>query len=86
MVLFASPRDKPLKEAKDPLFSKDVPNDHGVSFPKFEIFCYSQMLDKNIQHLVWRTFFIKFKGTVSRDFLLPVFFMNQFPPSPRVSH
>ncbi len=26
------------------------------------------------------------KGTVSRDFLLPVFFMNQFPPSPRVSH
>ena len=27
-----------------------------------------------------------FKGTVSRDFLLQVFFMNQFPPSPRVSH
>ncbi len=26
------------------------------------------------------------KGTVSRDFLLQVFFMNQFPPSPRVSH
>ena len=26
------------------------------------------------------------KGTVSRDFLLPVFFMNQFLPSPRVSH
>ncbi len=26
------------------------------------------------------------KGTVSQDFLLPVFFMNQFPPSPRVSH
>ncbi len=26
------------------------------------------------------------KGTVSRDFLLPVFFMNQFPPSPRLSH
>ncbi len=25
-----------------------------------------------------------FKGTVSRDFLLLVFFMNQFPPSPRV--
>ncbi len=23
------------------------------------------------------------KGTVSRDFLLLVFFMNQFPPSPR---
>jgi hypothetical protein len=28
----------------------------------------------------------RFKGTVSRDFLLLVFFMNQFPPSPRVSH
>jgi hypothetical protein len=28
----------------------------------------------------------KFKGTVSRDFLLLVFFMNQFPPSPRVFH
>jgi len=26
------------------------------------------------------------KGTVSRDFLLLVFFTNQFPPSPRVSH
>ncbi len=26
------------------------------------------------------------KWTVSRDFLLLVFFMNQFPPSPRVSH
>jgi hypothetical protein len=25
------------------------------------------------------------KGTVSRDFLLLVFFMHQFPPSPRVS-
>jgi hypothetical protein len=26
----------------------------------------------------------RLKGTVSRDFLLLVFFMNQFPPSPRV--
>jgi hypothetical protein len=26
------------------------------------------------------------KGTVSRDFLLLVFFMNQFPPNPRVFH
>jgi hypothetical protein len=26
------------------------------------------------------------KGTVSRDFLLLVFFMNQYPPSPRVSN
>jgi hypothetical protein len=26
------------------------------------------------------------KGTVSRDFLLLVFFMNQFTPSPRVFH
>ncbi len=26
------------------------------------------------------------KGTVSRDFLLLVLFMNQFPPSPRVFH
>ncbi len=29
---------------------------------------------------------VLFKGTVSRDFLLLVFFMNQFPPSPRVFH
>ena len=29
---------------------------------------------------------IKVKGTVSRDFLLLVFFMNHFPPSPRVFH
>ncbi len=27
-----------------------------------------------------------FKGTVSQDFLLLVFFMNQFPPSSRVFH
>jgi hypothetical protein len=27
-----------------------------------------------------------FKRTVLRDFLLLVFFMNQFPSSPRVSH
>ncbi len=27
-----------------------------------------------------------FKGTVPWDFLLLVFFMGQFPPSPRVSH
>ncbi len=30
--------------------------------------------------------FISLEGTVSRDFLLLVFFMNKFPPSPRVSH
>ncbi len=28
----------------------------------------------------------RLKGTVSRDFLLLVLFMNQFPPSPRVFH
>jgi hypothetical protein len=28
----------------------------------------------------------KLKGTVSQDFCLLVFFMNQFPPSPRVFH
>ncbi len=27
-----------------------------------------------------------YKGTVSRDFLLLVLFINQFPPSPRVFH
>jgi hypothetical protein len=27
---------------------------------------------------------LQLKGTVSRDFLLLVLFMNQFPPSPRV--
>ncbi len=32
----------------------------------------------------WR--FHSFKGTVSRNFLLLVFFMGQFPPSPRVSN
>jgi hypothetical protein len=28
----------------------------------------------------------QFKWTVSQDFLLLVFFMNQFPPGPRMSH
>jgi hypothetical protein len=31
-------------------------------------------------------FLLTFKGTVSRDFLLLVFFMNQFPSSPWVYH
>ncbi len=35
---------------------------------------------------VFREVFLILKGTVSRDFLLLVFFMNQFPPSHRVSH
>ncbi len=43
------------------------------------------------ERLVWNTLFflieiLSIKGTVSPDFLLLVFFMNQFPPSPRVSH
>jgi hypothetical protein len=28
----------------------------------------------------------RLQGTVSRDFLLLVLFLNQFPPSPRVFH
>ncbi len=36
---------------------------------------------------VWfRANILAVKGTVSRDFLLLVHFMNQFPPSPRVFH
>jgi hypothetical protein len=30
--------------------------------------------------------FMLLKGTVSQDFWLLVFFMNQFPPSPRIWH
>ncbi len=37
-------------------------------------------------HWTMTTFGSVLKGTVSRDFLLLVFFMNQFLPSPRVSH
>jgi hypothetical protein len=36
-------------------------------------------------HIILRSFLL-FKGTVSRDFLLLVFFMDQLPPSPRVFH
>jgi hypothetical protein len=38
--------------------------------------------------LWWDCYFVwvMIKGTVSRDFLLLVFFINQFPPSLRVSH
>ncbi len=36
--------------------------------------------------LIYMTERGKLKGTVSRDFLLLVFSMNQFPPSPRVFH
>ncbi len=34
----------------------------------------------------WNFHMLVLKGTVSRDFLLLVFFMNQFPPRPRVLH
>ncbi len=43
----------------------------------------------NVCHLPdppWFSLRTTFKGTVSRDFLLLVFFMNHFPPSPRVFH
>jgi hypothetical protein len=39
---------------------------------------------RNISGIRFVLFWI-FKGTVSRDFLLLVFFINQFPPSPTVS-
>jgi hypothetical protein len=32
-------------------------------------------------YIFFRTVKSNFKGTVSRDFLLLVFFLNQFPPS-----
>jgi hypothetical protein len=37
---------------------------------------------KHASELINEFFRANFKGTVSRDFLLLVFFMNQFPPSP----
>jgi hypothetical protein len=40
----------------------------------------------NLIYNFWNSVTRIFKGTVSRDFLLLVFFMNQFPPSPRVFH
>jgi hypothetical protein len=39
--------------------------------------------EKKLQEVIIRNLI---KGTVSRDFLLLIFFMNQFPPSLRVSH
>ncbi len=35
-------------------------------------------------YLTYLTYHTYLKGTVSRDVLLLVLFMNQFPPSPRV--
>jgi hypothetical protein len=40
--------------------------------------------EKNLKSNIWCQ--TPFKGTVSRDFRLLVFFMNQFPPSPSVHH
>jgi hypothetical protein len=53
------------------------------SFPKLWLNLQSDSI-KIIRNVY--DFNLKLKGTVSRDFLLLVFFMNQFPPSPRVSH
>ncbi len=38
------------------------------------------------ERMIFSSQFSSFKGTVPRDFLLQVFFMNQFPPSPWVYH
>jgi hypothetical protein len=43
-------------------------------------------MDLNLYNVSLYIAYTPFKGTVSRDFLLLVFFMNQFPPSPRVFH
>jgi hypothetical protein len=44
-------------------------------------------LIKEIKSLIlWPRFPLTLKGTVTRDFLLLVLFMNQFPPSPRGFH
>jgi hypothetical protein len=43
----------------------------------------AQFLCESLHRVVDKSLF---KGTVSRDFLHLVFFMNQFPPSPRVFH
>ncbi len=63
-------------------------------FYKIEYYVIFEMLKKkiwaNFQRIVGsfypKIFKYALKETVSRDFLLLVFFMNQFPPSPRVSH
>jgi hypothetical protein len=53
--------------------------------------CYIQGLGERTEYLVWKkeakdsnavSHVVCFKVTVSRDFLLLVFFMNQFPPPP----
>jgi hypothetical protein len=43
---------------------------------------YSLRQIKGLALWRWGLLFHRIKGTVSRDFLLLVFFMNQFPPSP----
>ncbi len=45
--------------------------------------CTAVRMEPNLTLMIWLRIF---KGTVSRDFLLLVFFINQFPPSPIVSH
>jgi hypothetical protein len=45
-----------------------------------------QLISESCCCLIKYTIYYLLKGTVSRDFLLLVFFMNQFPPSPRVLH
>ncbi len=43
-------------------------------------------LDSTVNTYIHFSLQVHFKGTVSRDFLLLVFFMNRFPPSPRLFH
>ena len=47
--------------------------------------CYASSLNSATPH-PGTLLQLTVKGTVSRDFLLLVFFINQFPPSPRVFH
>jgi transposase InsO family protein len=72
-----------------------ITSDRGPQFTSAVWAALCRLL--NIQHIsttayhpqsngLVERFHRRLKGTVSRDFLLLVFFMNQFPPSPRVSH
>ncbi len=53
----------------------------------FLVFEYNNcLLTRHQYQAATQCSYITLKGTVSRDYLPLVFFMNQFPPSPRVSH
>jgi hypothetical protein len=73
-------------KSANPICFQPTKSDSLLTYCSILCFILSEHLSYFSQVIRIRIISHIFKGTVSRDFLLLVLFMNQFPPSPRVFH